>query len=180
MKPMFKRSILILVAISMTFFWSYETLWAATPASEKDGPKPAGVSKPSESAKKGEKFIIKGREYCYECIDNSECLGCHGSKINERTFSQSVHGANSCNSCHWDITDVKEHVNKKGAKIHAEPVTCHRCHKKEAAEHYASAHFINDVQCRDCHTKIHEIIPWKGDKARVVEKCTTAHYDDGS
>ena len=65
------------------------------------------------------------------------------------------------------------------AKIHAEPLTCHLCHKKEAAEHYASAHFINDVQCKDCHIEIHEMTPWKGDKTRVIQKCTTCHADDG-
>ena len=101
---MFKRSFLILIAICMTIYGSYGTLWAATPSSEKEGAKPAGVTKPPESSKKGERFVVKGREYCYECIDNSECLGCH-TKISERKFAQSVHGANSCNSCHWDITD---------------------------------------------------------------------------
>jgi hypothetical protein len=30
------------------------------------------------------------------------------------------------------------------------------------------------VQCRDCHKEIHEISPWKGDKTRVIQKCTTA------
>ena len=35
------------------------------------------------------------------------------NKIIERKFAQSVHGANSCNSCHWDITDVKAHVKAK-------------------------------------------------------------------
>jgi hypothetical protein len=28
-------------------------------------------------------------------------------------------------------------VKAKGGRIHTEPVTCHRCHKKEGAEHYA-------------------------------------------
>jgi cytochrome b subunit of formate dehydrogenase len=175
---MIKRAIFILIAIFMTFFWSYGILRAATPASEKDASKPTGVTKPPENAKKGEKFIFKGREYCYECIDNSECLGCH-TKINERKFAQSVHGANSCNGCHWDITDVKAHVKARGGRIHTEPVTCHRCHKKEGAEHYASTHFINDIQCKDCHKNIHELTPWKGDKIRVVETCTTCHSDDG-
>ena len=31
------------------------------------------------------------------------------NKISERKFSLSVHGANSCNSCHWDITDINTH-----------------------------------------------------------------------
>jgi len=178
MKSKDKRSILIFLIISVTLFLGLGFLWAAKPAAEKENPKPEVVTKPLEPEQKGEKFIIKGREYCYECIDNSECLGCH-RKISERKFAQSVHGANSCNSCHWDITDVKAHVKVRGAKIYAEPVTCHRCHKKEGAEHYASAHFINDIQCKDCHKDIHEMTPWKGDKVRVIQKCTTCHSDDG-
>ena len=177
-----KRLLLIFFAFSLVLFLNIRLLGASTPAApapKKEDPKPAEGVKSPEPQKKTEKFVIKGREYCYECIDNSECLGCHRSKINERKFAQSVHGANSCNSCHWDITDIKEHVRKKEARIHAEPVTCHRCHKKEAAEHYASAHFINEIQCQDCHKEIHEMTPWKGDKVRVVEKCTTCHSDDG-
>src|SRR4030042_1131929 len=165
-----RRSVLIGIIISVSLFLGSEVLCAATTAPEKGSSKPAGVTKPPDSLKKGEKIIIKGREYCYECIDNSECLGCH-TKISERKFAQSVHGANSCNSCHWDITDVKAHGKAKGGRIHTEPVTCHRCHKKEGADHYASAHFINDIQCKDCHKDIHEMTPWKGDKVRVIQKC---------
>jgi cytochrome b subunit of formate dehydrogenase len=128
-----------------------------------------------ELAKK--KFEIRGREYCLECIDNSACLECH-ENIDVTKFAKSVHGANSCNSCHWDITNIEEHT-AKGGKIQAEPVTCHRCHKVAGAEHYASAHFINDVRCADCHVKIHELTPWGGNKARGIEKCTMCHEDDG-
>jgi len=128
-----------------------------------------------ELAKK--KFEIRGREYCLECIDNSTCLECHGD-VDVTKFARSVHGANSCNSCHWDITDIEEHT-AKGGRIQAESVTCHRCHKAEGAEHYASAHFINDVRCQDCHVNIHELTPWGGNKVRVIEKCTMCHEDDG-
>src|SRR4030067_3387582 len=144
MEYKFKRSILISLMTSVSLFLGSGLLLAGTPTPEKEAPKPVELAKPPEFGKKGEKFIIKGREYCYECIDNSECLGCH-TKISERKFATSVHGANSCNSCHWDITDVKTHGKAKGGRIHTEPVTCHRCHKKEGAEHYASAHFINDI-----------------------------------
>ena len=178
MKSNFKKSTLVGLLLSVWLFSGVGVLQAAVPAPEKQGAKPAETTKPSQPAKKGEKFIVKGREYCYECIDNSECLGCH-SKISERKFARSVHGANSCNSCHYDIIDVKAHAKAKGARAHAEPVTCHRCHKKEAAEHYASAHFINDIQCKDCHQGIHEMTPWKGDKVRVIQICTTCHSDDG-
>jgi cytochrome b subunit of formate dehydrogenase len=139
---------------------------ATPPAGEKQGTKPA--EKPPTPEKRGD-----------EVIDDSQCLGCHGDKINEKKFSRSVHGANSCNSCHLDIVDLKIHPEKKGAKIHTESATCHRCHKKEASEHYASAHFTNDIQCKDCHNDIHEMTPWKGDKVRVIQKCSTCHPDDG-
>ncbi|HUL23651.1 MAG TPA: hypothetical protein VLZ10_19505, partial [Thermodesulfobacteriota bacterium] len=178
MESRIKRSILVCLILSVSLFGSFGVLWSATPASEKESVKPSEVTKPSEPPKKAEKFVVKGREYCYECIDNSECLGCH-TKISERKFAQSVHGANSCNSCHYDITDVKAHAKAKGARIHPEPVTCHRCHKKEGTEHYASAHFINDIQCKDCHKDIHAMTPWKGDKVRVIQTCTTCHSDDG-
>jgi len=124
-----------------------------------------------------ERFKIRDREYCLECIDNSRCLACH-IDIDEVKFARAVHGANSCNSCHWDITSIEEHT-VEGARIQAETVTCHRCHKVEGVEHYASAHFINDVKCQDCHTGIHEITPWRDNKFRVVEKCTMCHEDDG-
>jgi len=124
-----------------------------------------------------ETFKIREREYCLECIDNSTCLECH-EEVAEVKFARSVHGANSCNSCHWDIIDIDEHT-VEGARIQAEAVTCHRCHKVEGLEHYASAHFINDVKCQDCHTEIHEITPWRGNKARVIQRCTLCHEDDG-
>ena len=126
MKSKFKISILFCLILSL--FLGIGKLGAAKPTSEKEGAKSAEVTRPSEPGKKGEKFTVKGREYCIECIDNSECLGCH-TKINERKFAQSVHGANSCNSCHWDITDVKVHGKAKGGRIQTEPITCHRCHK---------------------------------------------------
>jgi len=170
--PVVLLALSILLPLSLIFLWAEESIPAV------EGVKPSRVTDSSAPVHKGEKFVIRGREYCLECIDNSECLGCH-TKISERKFAQSVHGANSCNSCHWDITDVKEHLETKGAKIQTEPVTCHRCHKKEGAEHYASAHFINDVQCRDCHINIHEMTPWRGDKTRVIERCTICHSDDG-
>jgi hypothetical protein len=150
MESQVRRAFLVLFVISVTLFFGPQLLWAAEPATTED-PSKALEPTVTDPEKKENIITTKGREYCTECIDNSECISCHGKKINERKFAQSVHGGLSCNGCHWDITDVKSHLKAKGAKIHAEPVTCHRCHKREGAEHYASAHFINDVQCRDCH-----------------------------
>jgi len=179
MKSKIGHLVLISVAFSVSLGSNWEWVWAANPAAKKEGSNSAEEEKRSGPSKTGAKLAIKGREYCYECTDNFACLGCHGNKINERKFAQSVHGANSCYSCHLDITDITEHAMGKGAKVHDEPRTCHLCHKKEASEHYASVHFINDVQCKDCHIDIHEMTPWKGDKTRVIQKCTACHADDG-
>ena len=62
MKSKLKRSILVFLIIS--FSLGIGVLWAATPASEKESAKPAEVTKSPEPGKKGEKFVIKGREYC--------------------------------------------------------------------------------------------------------------------
>jgi hypothetical protein len=85
MKSNLKQPILILVALFLVILLSLATLWAANPATEKS----------PGADKKEKKLVVKGREFCIECIDNSECLGCH-TKINERKFAQSVHGALSC------------------------------------------------------------------------------------
>jgi cytochrome b subunit of formate dehydrogenase len=105
-------------------------------------------------------------------VDPATCLGCHGDKISAVAFAASVHGKNSCNSCHVQLTDLSRHV--KG-KIKMEKVECERCHKKENAEHYASVHIQKDVKCADCHTDIHSHQYWKKDKRVVVAKCIQCH-----
>src|SRR5512137_2748239 len=87
-------------------------------------------------------------------IDASACLKCHGDKISASAFAASVHGKNACTSCHVVITDVDGHA--MGA-IQPAKVKCVRCHKKEASEHYASVHMLNDINCVDCHGDIHAI-----------------------
>jgi cytochrome b subunit of formate dehydrogenase len=114
-----------------------------------------------------------------EFIPNSDCLGCHGEKIDEKKFLTSVHATSSCTSCHQNVTHIDQHEKTRGAKAEPESATCHRCHKKEAAEHYAGAHYRHEIQCKDCHSDIHEMTAWKGDKVRVIQKCTTCHSDDG-
>jgi cytochrome b subunit of formate dehydrogenase len=124
----------------------------------------------------------KGRPVSYEAIDNQECLKCHGNAINELQFGQSVHGSDSCVSCHLDITNLKAHVKAmaiKGAEVHTQPVKCHLCHEEEASEYYTGVHFRNQVECVDCHTNIHKMTFWKGNKERVIETCTACHSDEG-
>ncbi|WP_460597342.1 cytochrome c3 family protein [Geomonas sp. Red276] len=105
-------------------------------------------------------------------IDPATCLGCHGDKIEASRFAASVHGKNACNSCHVEITDLARHMR---GEIKVGKVQCARCHKKEAAEHYASVHMMHDIGCASCHTDIHTHTYWKKDKRAVVAKCIQCH-----
>ncbi len=125
------------------------------------------LTHPLEAAQGAAQRDIQGM-----ALDPATCLGCHGDKISAAAFAASVHGKNSCNSCHVQLTDLSRHV--KG-EIKMEKVRCERCHKKENAEHYASAHIQKDVQCADCHTDIHSHQYWKNDKRIVVAKCIQCH-----
>jgi cytochrome b subunit of formate dehydrogenase len=175
-----------LILIAFTFFvilgLSIGTLWAAGPIFERGSSKTEGVVKTPEHRKTREGTTVKSKDYPYEDIDNLECLGCHKNKIDEQKFAESVHRTESCNSCHLDITNINAHVKamkKRGTGAPAQPVKCHRCHDEEALDYYPSVHFLNEIQCTDCHINIHELTFWKGDKKRVIETCTTCHSDEG-
>ncbi len=183
MKSKVRRAIFLSLAFSVTFCIGIRFLWAAEPISERVSSKPEGRAKSIEPGKTRAKVTIKSKDYPYEVIDNSECLNCHGNEINELEFEKSVHGDNSCVSCHSDITNVKTHIMKaaeaKRGKIHIEPVKCHQCHDEEALGYYTGGHFLNDIQCTDCHTGIHRLTAWKGDKKRVIHACEICHSDKG-
>jgi cytochrome b subunit of formate dehydrogenase len=155
-------------------------LWAAGSPSEK-GTKLEAKAQTLEPGKRETKLTIKGKDYPNEVIDNSICFGCHGKRINEKKFAESVHGSESCVGCHYDITDVNAHLKamqKKGAGIQTQPVKCQRCHDEEALEFSSSVHSFNEVQCTDCHANIHELSAWKGDKKRVIQTCETCHPEE--
>ena len=80
MKSRDKKLLSVFFTFSLALFLNFGLLSAGTPPAEKGSPKAAEGVKPPEPQKKSEKFVVKGREYCYECIDNSECLGCHGKQ----------------------------------------------------------------------------------------------------
>ncbi|BCR06935.1 c-type cytochrome [Desulfuromonas versatilis] len=107
-------------------------------------------------------------------IDPAACIECHEDSISLLEFGQSVHGKNACTSCHVEVTSLEAHAD---GEIMPGPVKCSRCHKKETAEHYASVHMLNDVKCADCHYDVHTHNYWKGDKNKIIEKCTTCHDD---
>jgi cytochrome b subunit of formate dehydrogenase len=182
MKLKVKRSVPIVVFTLFLILWlNIGLLRAAGPTSEKKS-ELAGKAQTIGPRKTRMKLTIKGKDYPYEVIDNSECLGCHKNRINEKKFAESVHGDESCNSCHTDIPNVKAHIKAleaKGLRVRTEPVKCRLCHEEETEEYYASVHFRNEVQCVDCHINIHALPPWQGDKRQVIQTCQMCHDAEG-
>jgi cytochrome b subunit of formate dehydrogenase len=182
MRSVADRPIFIIFAFFIILCLNIDLLWAAVPISQQEGFKTEGKAQALEPGKTRTKFTIKGKDYPYKIIDNSICLGCHGSQINENKFAESVHCSESCNECHYDITNINAHVKamqKKGAGLQIQPVKCQRCHDEAALEFNPSVHSLNGIQCTDCHTNIHELAAWKGDKKRVIQTCETCHPEEG-
>ncbi len=102
------------------------------------------------------------------------CLECHDDVVTPVAYGASVHGKNACTSCHTAVTSLDQHMS--GDVMPEEP-KCVRCHKKETSEHYSSVHKLNEVSCADCHDDIHTHTYWKGDKTKVIAKCTGCHDD---
>lgn len=109
-------------------------------------------------------------------IDDSQCLECH-DEIDYDAYNSSVHGRHACNSCHFDVVDIADHETC-GSATQQKAETCHRCHPLEGRDHFASVHMINDIKCADCHSEIHSLQKWEGDKQISVDKCLGCH--DGS
>jgi cytochrome b subunit of formate dehydrogenase len=172
-----------LIIIFLAFLWlNIGPLWAAQPALDKQSGSPEGVIKSLSPEGKKPKLSIRGKYDPYEVIDNSVCLGCHGSQIHEKEFAESVHGSESCVGCHDYVTDVNGHLKamqKKTAGVQTQPVKCQRCHDEEALQYYTSVHFLNEIQCTDCHFGIHKLTAWKGDKTRVINTCEICHSQEG-
>ena len=47
--------------------------------------------------------------------------------------------------------------------------------QEAGAQYLTSIHSLNGVKCADCHTDIHVLQPWKGDKRKVVSLCIRCH-----
>lgn len=109
-------------------------------------------------------------------IDDSQCVECH-DEIDYVAYAESVHGRNACNSCHFDVIDIADHETC-GSKTQEKVETCHRCHPDEGREHFASVHMLNDIKCADCHSDVHSIKKWDGNKESVVAKCLGCHDGD--
>jgi len=102
-----------------------------------------------------------------------DCLECHGRTIDGMKYANSVHGSNSCSSCHVDIIDIEKHAKKiyMPAKV-----DCGPCHQTEAKEYSGSVHRIkNGYDCIECHSPIHYLKRWDRSKVAIINKCTSCH-----
>jgi len=104
------------------------------------------------------------------------CLECHDDVITAEDFTASVHGANGCVACHVELIDIDAHME---GDLMPGPVDCARCHKQEFKEYFDSVHHFDhpniNLNCTSCHTDIHELTAWKGDKQRANETCKSCH-----
>lgn len=108
---------------------------------------------------------------------NLDCARCHYDEAYTTGFASSVHGRNSCTSCHGIITDVAVHMTGREKPA---PVDCGSCHAVIAREFRRNFHYLQeDFRCVDCHTDIHtrraSDVPLK---IRSVQKCTLCHSND--
>ena len=106
-----------------------------------------------------------------------DCLSCHDDYRYRAEFPKSVHGDNSCTSCHTGITDEKRH--SEGEEKPA-AVNCGSCHEDIAREYRQNFHYVQlDFRCNDCHRNIHSLRPRaRKAKAAVIEKCTECHANE--
>ena len=105
-------------------------------------------------------------------IAPSACLECHEDSVAAAEFRMSVHGQNSCTSCHVEITSLAKHSD---GEIEISQVSCAGCHKDVAAGHSASVHAQNDIACTDCHAQIHSLQKVVQTKADVESLCANCH-----
>ena len=105
------------------------------------------------------------------------CRGCHDDELYRSRFAGSVHGNNSCTSCHADIRDLSAHMT---GRVKPLPVDCGACHQQIAGEFRSSFHYLyEDFRCADCHRPIHALA--KADqnfKLAVIKQCTECHAND--
>jgi ssDNA-binding Zn-finger/Zn-ribbon topoisomerase 1 len=119
-------------------------------------------------------FPLTGLAQDYTAVSSGKCLQCHGAEmlISSNDFADSAHGPDGCTSCHTGITDLRAH---ELGKLKSGPVRCDRCHQDMVARYSPGVHSSNNVRCYDCHSNIHTLSLWKGDKRKVVRICSQCH-----
>ena len=104
----------------------------------------------------------------------AECQSCHSDRALVSGFAASVHGNNSCTSCHTGIENIASHSS--GEKK-SNPVRCSNCHREIASSYQTDVHAVTqNMACADCHQKIHTITKsGKPKKISIQEKCVRCH-----
>ncbi|MRR15065.1 MAG: cytochrome C [Deltaproteobacteria bacterium] len=102
------------------------------------------------------------------------CQTCHSDTAFGDAFAASVHGNNSCTSCHTGIDSIARH---SAGEKKSNPVRCSSCHNEVAALYKADVHAVSEnMTCADCHQKIHAIRKsGKPPKIAATEQCLTCH-----
>lgn len=110
-------------------------------------------------------------------VKTTECLNCHSSQLYVTDFPKSVHGNNSCVSCHRDIKDLKRHMR---GDIKPSPVACASCHQEIGRLFSKNFHYLRqDFRCTDCHEGIHALRKKEGNiKEAIIRQCTSCHTND--
>jgi len=102
------------------------------------------------------------------------CQSCHADQAYGIGFDSSVHGNNSCTSCHTGIENIARH--SLGEKK-SNPVRCASCHREIASSYQADTHAVTqNMACADCHQQIHTLTKSaKPKKISIQEKCVRCH-----
>jgi len=104
----------------------------------------------------------------------ASCQSCHSDQAFAGGFASSVHGNNSCTSCHTDIDNLALHSS--GEKK-SNPVRCASCHHETATAYKTDVHATEqNMTCSDCHRKIHVIQKSaQTKKIAITEQCARCH-----
>ncbi len=109
-------------------------------------------------------------------ISPESCLMCHSDVVSADSFAASSHGSNGCIACHRDLTDIDAHMM---GELMPAPVDCSRCHAQESADFVTSVHNIShpniDMDCTACHSDIHALSGWDGNKQEANQVCAQCH-----
>jgi cytochrome b subunit of formate dehydrogenase len=134
-------------------------------------------------------------------LDNTTCLGCHGTPgfaatgadgqahalfVPANQLAGSVHGSLPCTTCHAEITEVPHKIAPRtpAASRQHIPTLCGSCHTQALADYQKSVHGkqvmngsnVSAAVCTDCHTT-HAVAHPKSAAARlaITEQCGNCH-----
>jgi len=129
-------------------------------------------------------------------VPNGLCFMCHGqagltsgpngegraiTPVDQTTFADSAHGAQTCVSCHFDQSRLP-HPALAPVGVAVSAADCAACHKEAAEGYLESPHgTMADLKdsagpmCASCHGNIHAVKPvaqlTTDDKAAICAKC---------